>query len=218
MKKIIAESDVFQLYWSESAAKSNWVAGEVTCACGFTGPGGEKGDGFIRPLTWVDDPPPLPEQIKHIHCHHVRLSKLNVKRYIRHQRLLEGPVASSEKKIDLSKYAQDKMFPHIDGIVSATIVAADGTYLGKISRIRLHEADSIINTSGEYGRWGAKSINNPHCIYGSREGKYSPYNPSGEPPRILLKGHFIGYLTLNKDFRPRYDPDAVLDWLKANAI
>jgi hypothetical protein len=190
----------------------------VTCACGFVGPGGEKGDGFIRPVVWVEEPPPLPEKINNLHCYHVRLSKLNIKRYIRHQRLLERPADSGEKKVDLSKYAQDEMFPHIDSILGATIVAADSTYLGKISRIQLYEGDSIINTSGEYGRWGAKSINNPYCIYGSREGKYSPYNLSGEPPRILLRGRFIGYLTCNRDFRPRFDPDAVLDWLRANAV
>jgi len=57
------------------------------------------------------------------------------------------------------------------------IIAADGTYLGRLSTNR-YAADSVSNPNGKYGSpYSPTSINNPHSKYGSAFSTLSPNNP-----------------------------------------
>jgi hypothetical protein len=83
-------------------------------------------------------------------------------------------------------------------IVGATIVADDGTYLGKISN--QYDSDSILNEYGSYGsQYSSNSIWNEYGSYGGKYSSSSPFNEySSSPPNIIKNGQIIGYLTTNQ--------------------
>ena len=57
------------------------------------------------------------------------------------------------------------------------IIAADGTYLGKLSANR-YDPESVSNPFGKYGSpYSPTSINNPYSPYGSVYSPQSPNNP-----------------------------------------
>ncbi len=87
--------------------------------------------------------------------------------------------------------------PLIGTATAPSIVAQDGTYLGKLSLDRF-APDSISNPFGPYGsRFSPTSIQNPFSVYGSRFSPLSPTNPfASDPPWILTAGRDGGiYVT-----------------------
>jgi hypothetical protein len=91
--------------------------------------------------------------------------------------------------------------------IDATIVAPDGTALGRVSRNR-YDHDSITNEYGVHGgRYSQTSIFNQYGPYGSRYSATSPFNQySTTPPVIHLRNGHRYYLTVNPYISPRIDP------------
>jgi hypothetical protein len=105
-----------------------------------------------------------------------------------------------------------------DALANTSLVAADGTFLGLVSRSP-YDANSLSNVYGNYGsQYSAKSIFNSYGQYGSRYSQLSPYNEySRTPPRFVRDGETISYLTTNRFVTPRVDPVAFVAWLKRGA-
>ena len=72
LEKMIRESDVFQLYWSQAAAASPEVGHEWRLALELS----KTRDRFIRPLYWEKPMPPPPEALNHLHFSHLDLKLL----------------------------------------------------------------------------------------------------------------------------------------------
>jgi len=65
------------------------------------------------------------------------------------------------------------------------IIAADGTYLGKLSS-NPYDPQSVANPYGKYGSpYSPTSINNPYSQYGSPYSPVSPNNPYATKPPAL---------------------------------
>lgn len=107
--------------------------------------------------------------------------------------------------------------PKMQHLEGASIVAADGTTLGRISRDR-YAQDSIANTYGPFGgQYSPTSIFNKYGQYGGQYSQYSPFNPySTTPPRVIRNNQVLGYLTVNKYIAGnRIDPEELSVWLSA---
>jgi hypothetical protein len=118
----------------------------------------------------------------------------------------EGLVAQRRKQEEVSG---------VDDLEGGSIVAQDGTFLGRIDRSRLSD-ESLSNRIGDYGsKISNDSILNKIGPYGSRISDLSPFNRIAKhPPKVFDKdGDFVGYLTVNKLINPRIDPNTLLDWL-----
>jgi len=63
LKLLIDRADIFQLFWSSSAAPSDHVRMEWEYALTRAG----TRDKFIRPVYWEDPMPPVPDELKHLH-------------------------------------------------------------------------------------------------------------------------------------------------------
>jgi hypothetical protein len=61
----IDESDIFQLFWSNSASRSKWVKAEWRHALGLRRPQ------FIRPVYWEDPMPRPPRELANLHFHYL---------------------------------------------------------------------------------------------------------------------------------------------------
>ena len=99
----------------------------------------------------------------------------------------------------------------------ATIVANDGTFLGKLGP--RWGSDSIFNDSSKYsGTWSAKSIFNSSSDYGNSYSSDSVFNDSAStPPSIVSKeGVEIGKLSIGPSWdSSRYNPNDIkytCDW------
>ena len=105
-------------------------------------------------------------------------------------------------------------FAELDG--KAIIIADDGAFLGLISSNSL-APKSITNTVGLHG--SSVSPSSIFCqvgIYGGTINPYSPWNDLAlDPPKVLLDGTFVAYLTTNKMKTPRMDPYALIGYLKS---
>lgn len=93
----------------------------------------------------------------------------------------------------------------------ATLVAADGTFLGVVSSNR-YDFNSICNPHGQYGSFHSlNSVRNPHSWYGSPHGLNSAYNPHTiSPPEIVYQGRVVLRVTKNTRLIsdvPLIDPD-----------
>jgi hypothetical protein len=112
---------------------------------------------------------------------------------------------------EISQGSPPKNFNQLEG---GTLVAADGTFLGKISRNR-YDAESISNKYGVHGsRYASASILNPYSNYGSRYSNLSPNNPyTSTPPRLIKGGMDLGVLTVNPYLPRRVDTRELLQWL-----
>jgi hypothetical protein len=65
------------------------------------------------------------------------------------------------------------------------IIAADGTYLGKLSA-NPYDPQSVSNPYGKYGsQYSPTSINNPYSQYGSAYSTMSPNNPFATKAPVL---------------------------------
>ena len=91
----------------------------------------------------------------------------------------------------------------------ATVVADDGTYLGKIDSP--YASESILNEYGTYGsKYSTKSIWNEYGKYGGEYSKQSPFNKySSTPPAVVKGGKVIAYLTVNSGIRGAINPYVV---------
>ena len=94
-------------------------------------------------------------------------------------------------------------------LYGSTVIAEDGTYLGKIADS--WDPDSIFNENGLYGsKTGTNSIWNENGKYGNRFSMYSPFNPvTSTPPKILKDGKEIGYLSVNENLPGAVDPKSI---------
>lgn len=99
----------------------------------------------------------------------------------------------------------------------ANILAADGTYLGTISRNKF-DTNSIANTYGNYGSpYSVYSIFNKYANYGGPYSTLSPFNPyTNTPPSIIKDELLLGYLTANQFLPQRIDVDDLIQWLGIN--
>jgi hypothetical protein len=88
----------------------------------------------------------------------------------------------------------------------AVIVAADGTYLGKVSNS--YDPDSIFNEFGNHGsEFSSTSIWNEYGLYGGEYSNTSPFNEfASSPPAIFKNGQKLGLLTVNPSFRYSANP------------
>jgi hypothetical protein len=95
--------------------------------------------------------------------------------------------------------------------------AADGTFLGSLNPNR-YDTNSLFNRYGTYGnRYNQLSIFNRYSPYGGSYSEQSPYNPRARrPPEIWSGNKKIAHLTVNTAFKPRVDPNEVLDWAERN--
>jgi hypothetical protein len=72
--RLIEEADLFQLFWSEAASQSRYVAEEWQHALLLQD---RKGERFIRPLYWTSPWPPPPAQLAHLHFASLDLAALS---------------------------------------------------------------------------------------------------------------------------------------------
>jgi hypothetical protein len=74
LSRLIEEADLFQLFWSEAASRSRYVAEEWQEALSLQD---RKGERFIRPLYWNTPWPPPPAQLAHLHFASLDLAALS---------------------------------------------------------------------------------------------------------------------------------------------
>lgn len=99
------------------------------------------------------------------------------------------------------------------------LLAQAGQFLGILSSNR-YQADSVMNEYGSYGsKYSSTSIFNPYCLYGGRYASYSPFNPlTSTPPKIILRGREIAFLTTNTYIQNRLNPYQLFDWIRGNRL
>jgi hypothetical protein len=92
-------------------------------------------------------------------------------------------------------------------IQGSTLVANDGTYLGKITT-NMYDSNSIANPYGYYGsKYSSRSILNEYGTYGSAYSIQSPFDKySSTPPEIVQNGVVIGYVTTNPNIADSINP------------
>ena len=115
----------------------------------------------------------------------------------------------------LKRAEPPKNAPAIAALEGGSIVAEDGTYLGRIDKDKF-ESKSLSNKFGDYGnKFSSTSILNKFGEYGSKFSSTSAFNRlASDPPRVLDRtGMFVGYLTVNPNKRPQIDPVALIGWL-----
>lgn len=100
-------------------------------------------------------------------------------------------------------------------VLGCRIIAPDGSYLGMVLA-DTSNPQSIINAWGQYGfSQSPSSIFNPTIPYGGESGIFSPFNvQSPSPPSIYKEGKFFTYLTDNESYRPRLQPQKLVEFLK----
>lgn len=78
------------------------------------------------------------------------------------------------------------------------LIGQDDQLLGKLTN--KYDNDSILNKYGPYGsQYSTTSIFNKYSQYGSKYGTFSIHNPyCSTPPRLFIKGQFVGHVTVNK--------------------
>lgn len=102
----------------------------------------------------------------------------------------------------------------VSALADAVLLAADGAFLGRISRER-DAADSLGNPNGAFGSPHAeRSIFNEAGRYGAPDAEDSPYHrTSATPPRIVRDGVALALLSVNPTLAERVDPNALVAWL-----
>jgi hypothetical protein len=97
------------------------------------------------------------------------------------------------------------------------LVGADNQYLGKITD-NTFDQNSITNEYGPFGsHYSSTSIFNEYSPYGSVYGQLSVNNPYCQtPPRLVLRGRDVGFVTVNQYVPNRISTKAFLSALKTN--
>lgn len=100
-------------------------------------------------------------------------------------------------------------FAALQGIAAVKLMVYGGEghkeFLGVINEPQ-YGVDSIWNVHGTYGdKYGDKVIWNKYGMYGGSSGIYSPFNKFSSTPPIIVdaQGNFYGFLTTNKNKKPR---------------
>ena len=93
-----------------------------------------------------------------------------------------------------------------DVIAGATLVADDGTLLGRLTNS--YSSDSILNEYGTHGsQYSSKSIWNQYGAYGGQYSSQSPFNPNTSTPPLLIKdGQIIARVTVNNSVSGALNP------------
>ena len=71
--RMIDNSDIFQLFWSDNSAQSRYVCREYQYALRYS-----KYDGFIRPVYWEKPMRPPPAELSHLHFAYYELPSIAV--------------------------------------------------------------------------------------------------------------------------------------------
>jgi hypothetical protein len=97
--------------------------------------------------------------------------------------------------------------PFFGNLEGATIVGADGAYLGTITWNSI-ESESVTNPIGPYGsQISETSIFNKIGPYGSAISPLSAFNRiASDPPSVFVGEVFVAYLSVNSLVTPRIDP------------
>ena len=74
--KAIAESDIFQLFWSETAARSPNVEREWRYALQLA----PARPNFLRPVYWTPTPYPIPSELNAFHFDHLDPEQVGLRR------------------------------------------------------------------------------------------------------------------------------------------
>lgn len=74
LHQLIDRADLFQLYWSDTASKSDYVEDEWRYALSLLG---RKGELFIRPLFWEEPMPRPPQDLSHLHFARLDVGQLS---------------------------------------------------------------------------------------------------------------------------------------------
>jgi hypothetical protein len=116
--------------------------------------------------------------------------------------LLEGRISRSDEEMRASAG-------------ESFLVADDGVFLGRLTT-NTFDQQSVFNTFGPHGsEFSQTSIYNNFCPYGGNFSPQSPFNNfSNTPPKIYVRGNFIGYLTTNNLKNPRLDPHDLKAWVQ----
>jgi hypothetical protein len=94
------------------------------------------------------------------------------------------------------------------------LIAADGTYLGRVSS-NAFDRDSIVNDFGPYGsKFASTSIRNDFGKYGGQFSSLSPFNQFTSTPPKIVKGDCWAYFTVNQFLSPRIDARAAMGYLE----
>lgn len=99
------------------------------------------------------------------------------------------------------------------------LVASDGQFLGQLSS-NPYLFEGVKNQYGSFGSmYSSTSIFNKYGRYGSEYSQLSPFNQSTQhPPRIFLRGEFVGYLSVNQFVGNRLDPHKLFDYISNNRL
>jgi hypothetical protein len=118
--------------------------------------------------------------------------------------LLEGKISNSGPTLS---HRSNQVF----------LEAADGTFLGKLTPNE-YDSESIFNEYGNYGsEYSPTSIFNSYGSYGSEYSNLSPFNEyTTTPPKIIVNGQVVAFLTVNEYLSPRVNPKSVKEWAKDN--
>jgi hypothetical protein len=94
-------------------------------------------------------------------------------------------------------------------LAGASVIAEDGTYLGKVDN--QYAAESIFNEYGSYGsKYATPSIWNKYGNYGGTYSTQSPFNQySATPPALVRSGKVLAYLTVNRATKGAISPFAL---------
>lgn len=120
-----------------------------------------------------------------------------------------GGLGSGQISVDVLRSGRYLATSYLEG--------QDGTYLGSLNPNDL-DVESIFSQFGTYGSmFSPTSIFNNFSLYGSTFSAFSAFNPLAiQPPKVILNGETVGFLTKNKNISPHIDPDTVIDWASKN--
>ena len=102
-------------------------------------------------------------------------------------------------------------------LATSYLEGQDGTYLGSLNPNNL-DMESIFSQFGTYGSmYSPTSIFNKFSLYGDAFSAISAFNPlANQPPKVILNGNTVGFLTKNKNISHHIDPDNIFDWANKN--
>lgn len=112
-------------------------------------------------------------------------------------RIPASPAGGSLSTTDIAKYV---------GSAEAQVFADDGEFLGDLTGAV--GSKSIGNEVGSFGsEVASKSMWNEVGRYGGKVASLSPFNEvSSRPPKLIYKGEFVCYVTVNNVKTPRVHP------------
>ncbi|PJF35552.1 MAG: hypothetical protein CUN49_09965, partial [Candidatus Thermofonsia Clade 1 bacterium] len=77
LERLIERATIFQLFWSENSAQSQFCRREWQYALQLAHQRNSDGSGYIRPVYWQEPMPQPPKELEHLHFAYVRLPRLS---------------------------------------------------------------------------------------------------------------------------------------------